>query len=702
MAEKNTADLTGVTPHPEQDDLYSTDTEHQTLEPYEPPEAERAQVYNTIRRFKHYRDKRKIWDSPANEDVAFFNLKQWTDEEFEILNSRGQAPLICDQIYPRVTHLVSQLTASMPEFRVTGRDDKDVRKAQIFNELIQHVLYTNDFKEKQSEWVKDHCVYGVGALLVEYNKLNDEGDGEIGISLVHPFDLYVDPEAKEKDCSDAERIIIARNIGKNRALILVPREKEHLIKRLTNDEDDSTKYTGAGMHNEENVTLIDEVRDENKDHVMYIEEYMRVRVPFFTGVHAKAGWTTPDYIKEEFDAWKEDVAIADGIRTGAIEVIKTFKIRVIKRVVVGNVLVGEEILKTAKYPIVPLFFEHQRNPYSMGVVRGMKGFQKERNKRRSLMIAHQTTASNNKLLLMKGAVDDVEKMEEEWGRPNALIEINPIGGQKISDSVMVVPVSQMSNSLVQLEQQAKIDMDEWIGIDPLSAGISENVPNTAQATLAIDEFGKRRQSLYTRNIGFALRRLGKVVIDFIQGYWSNPNTIVRIVNPEQQQNQKTSGFMLNTQNFGLEGEAYAPDEITKVGDISVGRYDLLVVDGSTLPSNRWTLAQYYLEMFQVGLIDDISVWSKLDIVDREGLIKRKSAMAQMSQQLQSLQKELQKQGQLLTRETTKRQTAEQKTELANFKTWIGQQEVKVQKMVNETQLQLKSAILDKKNGSKEK
>lgn len=693
MAEKTTADLTGVTPQPEQDDLYSTDTEHQTYEPYEPPKAERAQVYNTIRRFKHYRDKRKIWDEPAKDDLDFYNLKQWTDKEFEILNSRGQAPLICDQIYPRVTHLVSQLTASMPEFRVTGRDDKDVRKAQIFNELIQHVLYTNDFKEKQTEWVKDHCVYGVGALLVEYNKLNDEGDGEIGISLVHPFDLYVDPEAKEKDCSDAERIIIARLVGKNRALLLVPREKEHLVKRLTDDQDDTTKYTGAGMHNEENVTLINEVRDENKDHVMYIEEYMRVRVPFFTGVHAQAGWTTPDYIKEEFDAWKEDPAIADGINTGAIKVVETFKIRVIKRVVVGNVLVGEEILKTAKYPIIPLFFEHQRNPYSMGVVRGMKGFQKERNKRRSLMIAHQTTASNNKLLLMRGAVEDVEKMEEEWGRPNALIEINPIGGAKLSDSVMVAPVSQMSNSLVQLEQQAKVDMDEWIGIDPLSAGISEGAPNTAQATLAIDEFGKRRQSLYTRNIGFALRRLGKVVIDFIQGYWSNPNTIVRIVNPEQQQNQKVSGFMLNAG-----ADTYAPKEIEKVSDISVGRYDLLVVDGSTLPSNRWNLERYYMELFQIQLIDDIEYWKKSQIVDREGLIKRKSAMAQMNRQLQSLQKELQKQGQLLTRETTKRQTAEQKTETEKFKSWLGQQEVKVQKMVNETQLQLKSAILDKKNG----
>ena len=92
MAEKTTADLTGVTPHPDQDDLYSTDTEHKILEPYEPPEHERAQVYNTIRRFKHYRDKRKIWDEPANNDLDFFNLKQWEDWQVEELKSRGQAP----------------------------------------------------------------------------------------------------------------------------------------------------------------------------------------------------------------------------------------------------------------------------------------------------------------------------------------------------------------------------------------------------------------------------------------------------------------------------------------------------------------------------------------------------------------------------------------------------------------------------------
>ena len=685
--------LKNVTPHPEKDDLSSTGVEHKIIEPYEPPEAELKKINNTIRRYKHFRDKRMDWHTKASEDLDFFNLKQWEDWEAEELLARGQAPLIVDQIYPRVTHLVSQLTANMPEFRVTGRDDLDVRMATIFNELIQHVLYINDFREKMTEWVKDHTVYGVGALLLEYNKLNSEGDGDIGITLVHPFDLYIDPESKEKDVSDAERIIISRMIGKNRAMLLVPQDKVHLIRRLLPDEDDK-EYQNSGKHNEEDVKLLDEVVDENKDHVRYIEEYMRVRVPFYNGITEDLP-PTPDLSEEEYEIWKEDTEISKGIESGAIKVVETYKIRCLKRVIIGNILIGEEILKTSRYPVIPLFFEHQRNPYSMGVVRGLKGFQKERNKRRSLMIAHAAGSTNNKLLYIDGAFEDVEKLEQEWSRPNAVIKVNPVAGTKIGDNIMTPGPQPLPSALFQLDQMAKQDLDEWIGVDPLSAGNAESAPPTAQATMAIDEFGKRRQSLYTRNMGYAIRRLGKVIIDFIQGYWSDENTIIRIVNPDLNQNEKQKIVQLNVPGVV---DIFTEDEIQKVGDVSVGRYDLLVVEGSTLPSNKWMQAKHYMDMFQIGLLDDIEVWKKMEIVDRVGLIQRKSMIAQLQQQLQQLQEENQKQGQLLTREETKTKTAEQKTELANFKSMLSGQEAKINKMINDIQLQMQSAVMEKRNG----
>jgi hypothetical protein len=691
--------LKDVVPHPEGDDLSSTETEHPIQEPYKPSKAEQTKVNNTIRRYTHYRDKRQKWHTAANEDLDFFNLKQWEDWEEDELTARGQAPLIVDQIYPRVTHLVSQLTAQMPEFRVTGRDDLDVRIAQIFNEIIQHILYTNDFREKQSEWVKDHCVYGVGYLLVEPNKLNEDGEGDIGITGVHAFDVFPDPESKERDLSDAERVIIARDIGKNRAMLLVPPEKAPLIRKLLPDNDPENKYSDSGKHDEEDVILLDEIRDENKDHVKYIEEYMRVWVKLYTGVDNTTGKTTPQYTAEELEAWKEDESIAAGIASGDINVVAEDKIRVLKRVIIGNILIGEEILKTSRYPIIPLFFEHQKNPYSMGVIRGLKGFQKERNKRRSLMIAHATASTNNKLLFIEGAVTDEKTIEQEWGRPNAAIKINPIGGNKISDNILTPGPQPMSNALFQLENQAKQDSDEWIGIDPLSTGVAEAAPPTAQATLALDEFGKRRQTLYTRNIGFSLRRMGKVIIDFIQGYWNEPNKIIRLVNPDQQQNQQQRGVALNVPQNMLQGDSYMPGEIEKVGDISVGKYDLIVVDGSTLPSNRWMLQQMYVDLYQSGIIDQIEVLKKVEVVDREGVMRRHSIIAKMQQQLQQLQEELNRKGQLLTREETKRKTAEQKTELANFQIWLGQQEVKVQKMLNDIELNIKSAVAEKKNES---
>ena len=81
--------LDKVYPHPEKDDLKSTGVEHEVYDIYEPSEAEKVKVQNTVRRYVHYRDKRQEWHDKACEDLDFANLKQWEDWEEEELIGRG-------------------------------------------------------------------------------------------------------------------------------------------------------------------------------------------------------------------------------------------------------------------------------------------------------------------------------------------------------------------------------------------------------------------------------------------------------------------------------------------------------------------------------------------------------------------------------------------------------------------------------------
>ena len=82
--------------------------------------------------------------------------------------------------------------------------------------------------------------------------------------------------------------------------------------------------------------------------------------------------------------------------------------------------------------------------------------------------------------------------------------------------------------------------------------------------------------------------------------------------------------------------------VVKFHDVGVGRYDLVVVSGSTLPTNRMALLNTYMQMFQMGLIDQTEVLKKTELVDIEGVMQRSGQMQQMAQQIQMLQEELKK------------------------------------------------------------
>ena len=83
-------------------------------------------------------------------------------------------------------------------------------------------------------------------------------------------------------------------------------------------------------------------------------------------------------------------------------------------------------------------------------------------------------------------------------------------------------------------------------------------------------------------------------------------------------------------------------DVAKFHDIGVGKYDIVVVSGSTLPTNRMALLNTYMEMYKMGLIDQVEVLKKSELVDVEGVMARHGEMQQMAQQVQALQEELKK------------------------------------------------------------
>ncbi len=89
--------------------------------------------------------------------------------------------------------------------------------------------------------------------------------------------------------------------------------------------------------------------------------------------------------------------------------------------------------------------------------------------------------------------------------------------------------------------------------------------------------------------------------------------------------------------------------LERVNDVSVGQYDVQVVSGSILPTNRYALLEYYMQLYQMGIIDQVEILKKTDVADADGVMERVGIVRNLQGQLQQAQEEIKRlQGDLQT------------------------------------------------------
>jgi len=267
---------------------------------------------------------------------------------------------------------------------------------------------------------------------------------------------------------------------------------------------------------------------------------------------------------------------------------------------------------------------HHRNPYPESDVRLFRPLQEYINKIRSLIIAHASTSTNVKLLIPRGSAD-IRMIEEEWGRAGtSVIEFDAELGAPIVAGPVPLP-----NELYKNEADAKYDLEYGFGIFELMQGSSQGAPSTYRGTLVVDEFGQRRIKSKRDDIENMLNQVAKVAIPLMQQLYTE-DKVIRLVQPNGTEKEERFNFYKEMENGDVE----------KFHDIGVGKYDVVVVSGSTLPTNRMALLQTYQELYQAGLIDQVEVLKKSELVDVEGVLERSGQMKQMAQQMQAMEEEL--------------------------------------------------------------
>ena len=647
--------------------------------------------------FRTYSKNRETWANHAQEDKEFRLGKQWTNEQKRVLESRGQAPIVVNRIHPAVEAAKAMITANRPSFRCAAREDSDNKVAQVLSHLLAYMYDISDGRSVIREVVDDYYVTGLGYIHVYQDPMMDMGKGEVCFHSVDPLDVYVDPNSRSRFFDDAENIIISRFFTRDQAKKLYPMyekaidnaESDRFTDRPITDraddgetifpEDTETKTEhGTFGQNDEYVRGYEWYSKELVDKFRIFETFSGTEdlldVEDFDAYIQKPAWiiegqpvVDPEQAKQIIMQMQQQIAAqwqamvenatAEGIPAedlpapeepnvqeidyqqlilqGLIEVARVQVKRVHHCVVIGDKKLYSRVLPTEDYPIVPFVNIHTRTPFPVSDVRMVKNMQEYINKTRSLIVAHATTSTNTKILVPEGSVD-MKEFEEKWSQPGVAIPVDMDAGAPMP--VQPVP---LPNELYKNEMDAKNDIDHQLGLYEMMMGNSSVAPQTYKATISLDEFGQRKIKSKLADIEASLTRVAQVAIPLMQQLYT-VEKIFRVVQP----NNSMSEYAINRQLYDDKTR-----EVKVMNNITIGKYDVVVVAGSTLPTNRFAELEFYMDAYAKGLIDREEVLKKTEVFDIEGVMERTDIIAKLQQQLQGAQEQIkQLSGDLQTRD----------------------------------------------------
>ena len=654
--------------------------------------------------FSNYSSARSDWSKQAAEDAEFRAGKQWSDKQVKSLRARAQEPLVVNVIHPAVEQAKAMLTANAPKFQSTGRDNSDTEVGRVFSDLMAWVWDISNGNTELKQAIDDYYVKGMGVMVAYIHPEADFGKGEVFIKSVDPLSVYFDADSQDPFCRDASNIIIAKRMTEKELIEIYPEFEDNIKASAQTSHINEESENRFGLMKEDVLPKPrkGEMLDIDLERELEVfERYTKVKIPYyrvfdplsndeklltdpqyaeyreepaviltvsggeqqiftdqmnvskFMAIHDEVGKVyhleldpmtgqpTPVAGRENENSIPNSYTAIDPIVKG--ELIDNEKIMV-NKVMVTNIKqcisVGDEylysvVLPIEDYPVVPIMNNHHRNPYPISDVRTVRGLQEYINKLRSLIVAHASSSTNVKLLIPRGSMNK-KQLEEEWGRAGtAVIEFDPELGQPI----VVGPVP-LPNELYKNEADAKADIERILGIYTFMQGDVGSAPQTFKGTVALDEYGQRRIKSKKDDIEYSVNQLARAVVGLMQ-YVYTSEKVIRLMQP----NNKPKEVRIN-QNIYDEISGHLME---KLNDISVGKYDIIIVSGSTLPSNRWARFEYYMQLYQSGLIDQIEVLKQTDVADMEGVLERAGQMQKLMQQVQQQEDQIKKlQGDLQT------------------------------------------------------
>jgi len=651
----------------------------------------------TERLMTFYRPISQDWRDQLIEDWDFF-LGAQTPQKQDQVNKQNRTPKTynVDVIFQAVEQAIALLTSNRPRFTATGTEDSDTRIAQVFAYIMQFLWYINMGTAKLKQVIKDYYVGSIGWMLVYWDPLANNDNGEICLETIDPKRVFVDPNARGFFYQDAAHMIIETDLTPE----MMQDRYNMTVEELQNYEKSfpyiqsstrvSETHSGSSFtpiapyatykrfdrysrvkimmwiiskddERFEMVIPIDQfkkkisqmpvmisrsnnvtnyfvsprnVAEVSKLLQQYGEVFHEIQdqqgnTQLISGAEGQVSYPPGFTAVPNSTTYLQLSTMYDAIRKGKVEARRGLIPRIKHIVNIGRKTLYTNIEPTEFHTLVPLINNFDRTIYPVGDVRRVKREQEFINSIRQIVVTHAAVTTNFKIGYPEGRYNE-KKLADIYNDPAK--RFIPYDAEMQSAGLQILAPPPLPNHLYQLEQQARKNIEERLGIFALMQGSPQDAPSTYKGTVALDEYGQRRIKSKKDDIEEFLNQLGKIVVDFVQYYYTDTRAI-NIVTP----NDKPMTITLkNDSSF----DNLMGDNEYRLNDITTGRFDIMVISGSTLPSNRFALLETYMELFKIGLLDQETVLQKTEVANVEQVMERIGMIKQLQQQLAQAQEQI--------------------------------------------------------------
>lgn len=500
----------------------------------------------------------------AKDDIRFARLSDQWPEQIRKQREREQRPCLTINKLPSfIRQVVNDARQNKPSIKVRPVDSgADPDTAEIFNGLIRNIEQSSNADVAYDTAADFAASGGIGYIRVAIEYAHDDTfDRELRIERVaNPFAVFGDPDSTAADSSDW-----------NCAFVVDVLPRKAFERRYKNAEPvdwDSSAYAGLG---EPWLT---------EDSVMVAEYWTREEVD-----RPIVLLSNGQVIDKEAYEEASDLLDAEGVTIQDERTVKSHTVRMC-------LMTGAEILEEHEWagryiPIIPVYGDEvnlEGKRYFRSLIRDAKDAQRMFNFWRTAATELVALAPKAPWIGPTGAFEtDAGKWDTANTTSHSYLQFD---GQVPPQRTQFagIPAGHLQEAM-----NAADDMKAIMGIYDASLGARSN-ETSGKAIMARQREGDVSTFHFLDNLARAIRHTGRVLIDLIPMVYTG-NRIVRILGDDG----KVARVPLNqpVQTPGPNG-----NPLTRVYDLSVGKYDLTVETGPSYTTLRQEASENMVQMIQ--------------------------------------------------------------------------------------------------------